>query len=242
MRATRLVLAAVVCVVVSPPATAATETYADFSMAGVHSGGQFWAEDSNQHDQNGWRNQWTWSPQEGTAESRLAWGDPATWPPDGSERFIQSGGWMLLDGWSDNGTYYRQRVDSEVIGDGLDCTNKQSIPSDGDRQHYVPWQVPSSIVCLIAEGTITEESSGTVIRFRHEQLWFPPGPCSNLYHSGQRCLKQYERWLDDNQHHDGLLREKLRRDQFIAKGKGLAFRIVQYAPTPWTANGRYYWR
>ncbi|MCI2416680.1 hypothetical protein MOQ72_04535 [Saccharopolyspora sp. K220] len=238
----RLALVACLVLVGSPAANATTETYADYSMTEVRSGGEFWAEDNKPHDQDGWRNKWTWTPLEGTPESSVAWGDPNAWPPESSERFIQSGDWLLLDGWSDNGTYYRQRVESEGIGDGLDCTNQRPIPSDGDRQHYVPWQVPASIVCLIAEGTITEESSGTVIRFRHEQLWFPPGPCSNPYHSEQRCLKQYERWSDDNQHYDGVLREKLRRDQFIAKGKGMAFRIVQYAPTPWTANGRYYWR
>ncbi|PKW19843.1 hypothetical protein [Saccharopolyspora spinosa] len=37
-------------------------------------------------------------------------------------------------------------------------------------------------------------------------------------------------------------REKLRRDQFIANGKGMAFHIFQYVPTKWTAHGRYYWR
>ncbi|MGI8308773.1 hypothetical protein [Saccharopolyspora hattusasensis] len=42
--------------------------------------------------------------------------------------------------------------------------------------------------------------------------------------------------------YDGVLREKLRRDQFIAKGKGMAFHIFQYAPNRWTAHGRYYWR
>ncbi|WP_190821514.1 hypothetical protein [Saccharopolyspora pogona] len=108
---------------------------------------------------------WTWEPQSSGVESRIAWGDPATWPPDVSERFIRSGEWVLLDGWSDNGTYYRQRVDSEVIGNGLDCTNRRPLPSDTDGQHYVPWQVPTSIVCLIAEGTITKESTGTVSRF-----------------------------------------------------------------------------
>ncbi|MGW3466995.1 hypothetical protein ACWDKQ_00640 [Saccharopolyspora sp. NPDC000995] len=92
------------------------------------------------------------------------------------------------------------------------------LPSDGDRQHYVPWQVPTSIVCLIAEGTITE-ATGTVIRFRHEQLWFPRVPCSNPYHSNQRCLKQYERWLDGNGHYDGVLREKLRRDRSSPKAR-----------------------
>ncbi|MGI8307789.1 hypothetical protein [Saccharopolyspora hattusasensis] len=227
----------------TPTASAATaETYADYSMAGTRSAGQFWSEDANMHDAAGWRNQWTWEPQSSGVDSRIAWGDPATWPPDVSERFISSGEWVLLDGWSDNGTYYRQRVDSEMIGNGLDCTNRRPLPSDSDRQHYVPWQVPTSIVCLIAEGTITEESTGTVIHFRHEQLWFPPAPCSNPYHSNQPCLQQYERWLDDNGHYDGVLREKLRRDQFIAKGKGMAFHISQYAPTKWTAHGRYYWR
>jgi len=225
-----------------PADAATTETYADYAMLGERTAGQFWAEDSTPHDQNGWRNQWTWTPQASGTESRVAWGDPAAWPPDGAERFIVSGGWVLLDGWSDNGTYYRQRVTSEWIGDGLDCTNKRPIPSDGERQHYVPWQVPTSIVCLIAEGTITEESSGTVIRFRHEQLWFPPGACWNPYHSNQRCIKQFERWLDDNGHYDGVLREKLRRDQFIAKDKGMAFHIFQYGPSRWTAHGRYYWR
>src|SRR5690606_11511720 len=97
-----------------------TETYADYAMLGERTAGQFWAEDSTPHDQNGWRNQWTWTPQASGTESRVAWGDPAAWPPDGAERFIVSGGWVLLDGWSDNGTYYRQRVTSEWIGDGLD--------------------------------------------------------------------------------------------------------------------------
>ncbi|MGI8308787.1 hypothetical protein [Saccharopolyspora hattusasensis] len=42
--------------------------------------------------------------------------------------------------------------------------------------------------------------------------------------------------------YDGVLREKLRRDQFIAKGKGMAFHIFQCAPNRWTVHGRYYWR
>lgn len=122
----------------------------DYSMAGVRSAEQLSPEDSKPHDQKGWRNQGTRTPQNAPAESRIAWGVPAAWPPEGAERFIRSGEWVLSKGWSDSGAHYRQRVDSEVMGDGLCCTNRRPIPSEGHRQHYVPWQVPTSIFRLSA--------------------------------------------------------------------------------------------
>lgn len=204
-----------VLVLCQPTASAEAETYGAYSMAAQRSAGLF-------GDANGWRNQWAWSPR-ADGESRISWGNPEQWPPSKAERFLLRGDWVLLDGWSDNGTFYRQRVDRELIGDGPQCANQRPLPDSGGRQHYVRWNIPSRPYCLIAEGTITEESSGKSMRFRHTQRWFPPAPCANRHLGQQTCIVQHESWSDDRERRDGHLVRRLERDQYIARGIGMAF-------------------
>ncbi|MEC3980314.1 hypothetical protein [Amycolatopsis sp. H20-H5] len=220
--------------VLVPAADAATpSTYGDFSMMFKQSAGQFKPSDGSAF-------QWTWAPKSAT-ESWVAWGDPKTWPPAGSEHFLRAGDWVLLDGWSGNGTYYSQRVTSESSCDGAGA-NCAAIPSDGGRQHYVRWNVPTSNYRLKAVGTITEQSSGKVIDFSHTQTWGAPHACHNARHPAQTCITQSEAWADNNGLPTGSpIRETLRRDIQIAAGLGVAFTIDQQVPSPWHAEGTDYW-
>jgi len=203
-------------------------TYADFSRITERSAGQFGPPGQPP-------SQWSWRT-DGPGEYSISWDKDE---PESRERFIRSGDgtWLLLDGWSDNGTYYRQRVTSESRGDG-NCSNMTAIPPDGGRQHYVQWNVPGESYCLDVHGTITEQSSGKRFNFRHRQVWSPPTPCSNKEFPGRVCIKQHEIWWDDNQH---PMRVTLDRDQYLAKGLGMAFTIVQRQPTPWSAELRNVW-
>lgn len=226
-----MVLAVVVAAVALPvpqASAARVGTYAEFSRITERSAGQFWSGDAV-------AGQWSWRT-DSPGHYSIAWNPEE---PESRESFVHSadGKWLLLDGWSDNGTYYRQRVTSESIGD-VDCQNMRPIPSDGGRQHYVKWNVPAGAYCLEATGTITEESTGKVINFRHRQVWFPPGPCANAYFSGQTCVKQYEVWWDDNNH---PMRKTLERDNLLAKNLGMAFKVHQYFPQPWSAGLREAW-
>jgi hypothetical protein len=214
------------------PAQAAGQTYGDFSRIFARSAGQYWAD-------NQVAGQWTWNPQSAT-ESRISWGDPAAWPPDYAETFLRSGDWVLLDGWSGNGTYYTVRVTKEQIGDAS-CNGLTTVPSDGGRQHYARWTVPGQAYCLKAWGKITERSSGKVVDFGHTQIWSPPAACGNRYFSGQTCVKQWESWWDNNGAPGTPIVRRLERDQYLAKGIGMAFRIQQYYPSPWLADLRYHW-
>ena len=220
--------------ILPPSAHAAQPVYGDFSMLRVRSAGQFWSGGSV-------AGQWAWSPQPG-GESRVSWGNPATWPPASAERFVRDGDWVLLDGWGSDSKYYTLRVHDERIGDAK-CENLRSLPSAGGRQHYVKWTVPAETYCLKAWGTITERSSGRTVSFGHTQLWYPPSECGNAYYGGQTCVKQWESWWDNN--HDsrtGPIVRKLEREQFIARGIGMAFKIEQFYPSAWRADLRYYWR
>lgn len=214
------------------PANAVSPTYDQFSLMFTRSAGQYWSGGQV-------AGQWAWSPQSGT-ESQISWGDPRAWPPAYAERFLRSGDWVLLDGWSGNGTYYRLRVTSEQIGDGS-CQNLRPLPVDGGRQHYARWTVPDQAYCLKAWGTITEESSGKVVDFGHTQIWSPPAACANQYYSGQTCVKQWESWWDNNGAPGTPIIRRLDRDQYLARGLGMAFRIQQYYPSSWRADLRYHW-
>ncbi|WIX88692.1 hypothetical protein [Amycolatopsis sp. DG1A-15b] len=223
--------AALLAVVFAPPAQAASPVYGDFSLMFRRSAGQYAPPGEKAY-------QWAWSPQSAT-ESQISWGDPASWPPSSAEHFLRSGDWVLLDGWGDNGTYYTERVTSESLCRGSACT---AIPSDGGRQHYVRWTVPSSDYRLVAEGTVTEQSSGRSFRFRHEQTWGAPAPCSSAKFGARTCVKQSESWSSDQDLPDGSpLRETLRRDIRIAKGLGMAFTIDQQVDVPWHAVATEYW-
>jgi hypothetical protein len=225
-------LAAVTAPMTAPvTAQAAAENYGEYSLMFSRSAGQYRV--------GQWANQWAWSPQSATT-SDISWGDPATWPPASAEHFIRSGDWVLLDGYS-NGqglpVTQVQRVTSETIGDA-GCGNMTPVPSDGARQHYVRWTIPSTGYCLDAKGTITSTATGTVVHFEHRQQWSPPAPCSNAYHSGRTCIQQHEQWYDDNTHPWGL---QIDRSQYISRGQGMAFMIRQTVPSTWAADGADYW-
>ncbi|MFE0155773.1 STAS domain-containing protein [Nonomuraea sp. NPDC059007] len=208
-----------------------TENYGEYSRMSVRSAGQFWADGKA-------AGQWAWKPQSSTT-SGISWGDPATWPPDSSETFIREGDWVMLDGWADNGTYYKLRITKEQIGDGR-CQNLQTLATTG-RQHYVKWDIPSQPYCLKAWGTLTEESSGKVVSFGHTQIWSPPAPCSNPHYGTQTCIKQWESWWDDQSAPGKPITRKLERDQYIARDIGMAFTIMQYYPKQWRADLRSHW-
>jgi hypothetical protein len=215
------------------PAQAAQPTYDEFARMSVRSAGQYWSGSLV-------GGQWAWNPQ-AAGESRISWGDPAAWPPSYAEAFIHSGDWVVLDGWADNGTYYTVRVTQEQIGDAS-CGGMQALPSDGGRQHYVRWSVPAQAYCLKAWGTITEQSSGKVVDFGHTQIWSPPAACRNAYFAGQTCIRQWESWWDNRGAPGTPIVRKLDRDQYLARGMGMAFVIQQYFPKPWRADLRYAWQ
>lgn len=232
MRRWTAVLAALLMIsVLAPPAQAAGPTYGDFSMMFQRSAGQYAPPGEKAF-------QWAWSPQSAT-ESQISWGDPVAWPPSYAEHFLRSGDWVLLDGWGGNGTYYTERVTSESLCQGSACT---PIPSDGGRQHYVRWSVPSSDYRLVAEGTVTEQSSGKTFRFKHEQTWHAPAPCSSARFGARTCVTQSESWWDDKDLPAGSpIRETKRRDIRIARGLGMAFTIDQQVESPWHAEATAYW-
>ncbi len=212
---------------------ATTENWGDYSLMFARSAGQFYS-----GQQVG--GQWAWSPQDSTT-SYISWGDPANWPPQYAERFVKSGNWVLLEGYSagpGQPVSEVQRVDTEKLGDA-NCNYMTNLPSDGARQHYVQWNIPSKGYCLDATGTITNAATGSVVHFRHRQQWSAAVSCSNTYFANQKCITQHEQWWDDNAHPYGL---QLDRTQYLAKGLGMAFKIDQTYPSKWTASGRYYWK
>ncbi|WP_200824057.1 hypothetical protein [Nonomuraea solani] len=224
--------AAVVAALAGMPGPAqAAENYGEYSRFGERSAGQHWADGQA-------AGQWTWKPLSSTS-SEISWGDPKTWPPSYAEKFVHSGDWLTLDGWRDNGTYYTVRVTKEQIGDAK-CGNLRTFATSGP-QHYVKWDIPSTGYCLKAWGTITEQSSGKVVDFGHTQIWSPPAPCSNRYLGGQTCIKQWESWWDNNGSPGKPIARKLERDQYIARGKGMAFKIHQYFPKEWKSEAKSYW-
>jgi hypothetical protein len=50
-----------------------------------------------------------------------------------------------------------------------------------------------------------------------------------------------ESWWDNKGDLSGPITRKLDRDQYIARDKGMAFRIHQYFPKTWKAEARSYW-
>ncbi|WP_219471642.1 hypothetical protein [Nonomuraea rhizosphaerae] len=217
--------------VVAVPARAAGEDYGEYSRMFSRSAGQFWADGRA-------AGQWAWKPLSATT-SEISWGDPKSWPPDYAEKFVHAGSWVMLDGWRDNGTYYRLRVTKEQIGDAK-CGNLRTIATSGP-QHYVKWDIPSQAYCLKAWGTLTEESSGKVVDFGHTQIWSPPASCSAPAYGTRRCVKQWESWWDNQGKPGQAITRKLDRDNYLAKGVGMAFGVRQYFPKPWAAEGHSDW-
>jgi len=223
-----LVVAALVGLVVPLTAVAAApDTYADYSMmsqrrSGLHaSGGEV-------------AGSWSWVPLAG-GEARVTWIDSGNEAGATSERFVRSGGWVLLDGWWGNGTYYTQRVTTELVGDA-DCRHMVAIPSAGQRQHYVRWSVPSQPYCIRAWGTVTERSTGTTMRFAHTQIWYPPSPCHNPYYGWRTCIRQWESWWDNHGDPAAPISRKVERTGTLARGLGPAFTVEQHFPVPWRAD------
>lgn len=217
----------------APASTAATlPTYAQFAMSDVRSAGQYWSGAQV-------AGQWSWNPQSAT-ESRVAWGDPATWPPTYAEQFIRDGDWLTLTGWFDNGTFYAVRTTAEWQA-GPDCITGRTYFPTGGPQHYVRWIVPNTAYCLRAEGTITEQSTGNVLHFAHQQVWGPPAACpvSPYGAAATDCVSQHETWSDDIGTPFLL---KLDRTAWLARGQGMARKIVQTFPSAWTADLKYFWR
>jgi hypothetical protein len=212
-------------------ARTAGEDYGAYSRMFSRSAGQFWSGGKA-------GGQWAWKPLSATT-SEISWGDPASWPPDYAEKFVHDGSWVMLDGWRDNGTYYRLRVTKEQIGDAK-CGNLRTLATSG-RQHYVKWDIPGQAYCLKAWGTLTEESSGKVVDFGHTQIWSPPAPCANPDYGTRTCVKQWESWWDNQGKPGGVITRKLERDNSIAKGVGMAFMIRQYFPKPWSADAHSDW-
>ncbi len=213
----------------SADTSAGLGTYADYSRITERSAGQFVSSGGAT------THQWSWRTEE-PGHYSISWNPDK---PEDREDFFRSsdGKWLLLNGWSGNGTYYTQRVTSERQGD-VNCTNMRPIEPDGGRQHYVRWNIPAEGYCLEATGTITEKSSGKTFKFRHRQVWYPPAPCSNAHYQGQTCIRQHEIWWDNNQH---PWKKTLERDQYLAKGLGMAFKIRQTYPEPWSADLRRTW-
>lgn len=227
-----VLLAAVLLTAGTPAAAASTENYGQYSLMFERSAGQYWAGGAA-------AGQWAWSPQSAT-ESDISWGDPKAWPPKSAERFIHAGDWILLDGYNDGAgrpLTQIQRVTSEQIGSAT-CTGMQPIPSEGGKQHYVKWTIPSTGYCLDATGTIKPPNGSTTVNFRHVQRWSPPHACSNPYFTNQTCITQHEQWWDDNKHAFSL---QLDRTLELARGLGPAFTNHTTVPVAWTANARYYW-
>ncbi|NUT94983.1 MAG: hypothetical protein HOY78_23460 [Saccharothrix sp.] len=227
-----------VLVMASPTPVTTSSTFADFSRMTVRSAGQVWADGAA-------ASQWAWKPLGGD-DYEIAWGNPATWPPSYGEHFVRNGDWVLVNGYFDhaNSNFNTQRVTSEHVGNA-DCADMQPLPSDGGRQHYVRWTIPATGYCLHATGTITVGANGAVVHFRHEQIWYPPAPCTNQYLGTRTCIRQHERWYDDKGHPFSL---SLERDQYLAQGLGMGFKIDhtydrkwQPGRQPWHAALRYTW-
>lgn len=234
-----LVLAAALSGVASPAAGAATApTYGAYSTmfdktAGTHgTAGQYWSGTQV-------AGQWSWSPQSAT-ESRIAWGDPAKWPPTYNEQFVVSGDWVTLPGWFDNGTFYKVETTTEWQA-AADCRTGRTMLPVGGPQHYVRWTIPAAAYCLYAEGTITQQSPNKVMHFVHQQLWSPPAACPrNPYGLALTdCITQWESWSDDIGTPFAL---KLERTASIARGVGMAASIRQTFPSTWSADLRYAWK
>lgn len=191
------------------------ETYADFSMMFTRAAGQHWNVATNTA-----AGQWAWKPQSAT-ESHIAWGSPAAWPSgSSSERFIRDGDWVRLDGFHGATHTYELRTTVEWLANA-DCTTGRVALVPGGAQRYAKWNVDDQPYCLFAAGTIRQVSTGKLVSFAHQQVWSRE-QCANPWLGTRDCLKQVERWWDDNQ---TPWSEKVNRTHWLGKGAGMAYRI-----------------
>jgi hypothetical protein len=199
------------------------ETYADYTLMFQRSAGQHW---NNQA-----AGQWAWSPQSST-ESSIYWGDPANWAAATSEKFIHDGDWVMLDGYQSD-TFYQVRTTVEWTADA-DCNTNRVSLAPGGAQRYAKWLVSPEPYCMFATGTITQTSTGKQVAWAHQQVWSLE-QCSNDFLGTRSCLKQQERYWDDNL---SPWTEKVVRTQYIGKGAGMAYRVDDGA---FHAQLRYIW-
>lgn len=204
---------------------------------------------AGKHASNGvFAGQWGWNPQSST-QSLIGWGDPAKgWPPPYNENFLHqtdtSGDWVRLDGWYDNGTYYKVKITTEWQAQA-DCRTGRTFLPSGGAQHYARWTIPTTAYCLYADGIVTEQSSGNSFEFIHQQVWSPPATCPALpapvqdekgvvrLTQPQFCTSQWESWADAN---GTSLQTKLERTVWQAQGFGMALKTVQTFPS--LSNGQ----
>lgn len=228
------------------PAKATTaSTYADFSLIDKFAYGQIYATGTNQVG-----SQWAWAPQpDGT--SRIMWGAP--WapdkPPSYQEEFQHVGEWVLLNGWYDNGTFYRLKTTTEWQAAG-DCRTGRTFLPTGGPEHYVLWTIPATDYCLYSEYTVTEESSGHVFRAIHQQVWSPPAACpknappnalrrpGEIYVTVTDCVRNWESWADDRTRAPGDFRTTQEGASLLARGFGMGYQIRRTIPA-WSGDERY---
>jgi hypothetical protein len=231
-----LPVVAVVLVATTGTASAAGETYDQYSLIYQKSAGQL-------VDTAGTpASQWAWRPGD-AGQSVIRWDLPANWnnPADGLEHFVRDGDWLYLDGYENqsSGTYNPQRVTSEQIGDA-NCANLRDLPSHGGQQHYVRWNIPAEGYCLVAEGTINTPAGA--VTFKHQQVWSPPTTCQTKFFGAVRCVQQHEKWWDDNGHPYSL---RIERSAFLGKGLGMGLAIHTTfdggKPIDWRADLKNVW-
>ena len=227
---------AVVLVATAGSASAAGETYDQYSLMYQKSAGQL-------VDSAGTpASQWAWRPGD-AGQSVIRWDLPSNWdnPADGLEHFVRDGDWLYLDGYENQstGTFNPQRVTSERVGDA-NCANLVELPSHGGQQHYVRWNIPAQGYCLVAEGTITTPAGA--VKFKHQQVWSPPTTCQTRFFGAVRCVQQHEKWWDDNGHPYSL---RIERSAFLGKGLGMGLAIHSTVgdgvPIDWRADLRNVW-
>lgn len=207
------------------------DVYGDFSLMTQRRAGQAWSGGQA-------ASQWAWSPQPDGA-SQISWGVPSSWPPPNFEVFRHEGDWILMLGYgSTAGEWLPQVITAEWIGDAS-AANWAPLPLDPQgRQHYVKWTVPAVGYSLYAVGHM--DWAGERVDFIHQQKWSAPKQVANAYFTTRRCLTQSEIWADNFGNPGGQLLVKQDRDQVIALGLGMAFRIVDRL-TSWSADLRYSW-
>ncbi|MGH7867554.1 MAG: hypothetical protein ACREP9_07955 [Candidatus Dormibacteraceae bacterium] len=212
--------------------TASAGTYADYSMMYQRRAGQFFSGGAV-------AGQWSWTPQP-DGRSHISWGDPKSWPPTYYENFYHDGDWVMLDGWQDKDVYYTLRVTKEELCEGNGPC--KTIATSGP-QHYTKWNIPASgSYTLKAWGKLTGSNPGSpVVDFGHTQTWSAPESCSNQDLGKQSCIKQWESWWDNNGAPGTPIKQKLAREQLIARGLGMAFGILQSSPSNWRADMHSSW-
>lgn len=209
------------------------ETYGDFSLMTQRRAGQAWSGGQA-------ATQWAWSPQpDGT--SQISWGVPSAWPPPNFEVFRAdpAANWAYLLGYgSTAGEWLPQVVTAEWIGDA-NATNWAPLQVDPQgRQRYTKWTVTGTGYSLYAVGHM--DWAGERVDFIHQQKWSAPKTVSNAYYSNRRAVVQSEIWADNAGRPGSELFVKQDRDQYIALGLGMAFRIVDRLAS-WSADLRYSW-